>query len=269
MSVQRNAFKLFVSILDAFSPDNELMKKHVGFPIDNVIQIKLNKESFTNLFKDANMSTSASDRYQSAGLLTRLEDFFDRTKYSNHNNLASDVTILINNSYNDVDVNPVSLETACAKNGAVFDYFFKSNAAWDGNGDGTSTSISGEDTSYGGSSGVALKVYELICQELDNMISRNVLSTSEDGAVPDNSYDDLDNLYTIGANNFWNELQVGDSIFIEGSFNVPTAQAAKTYNSLSRDSTSASYDPVGSGNLPVILQFVYSTVNSYEYNPAA
>jgi hypothetical protein len=274
MSVSRNAFKLFVSIDGHLDPSSDIMKRHTGFPIDNVIQIKMNKDSFVGLFKDTVLAsgTSASDRYNSASLLTRLGNFFDRSKYSNHNNLASDITILINNTYNDVDVNPVTLETACAKDGSIFNYFVKSKASWDSdnNNETTSTSIDQVDASYGdATTSGGLMVYEVIGQEIDNMISRNYLSTSEDNSsAPDNSYDDLDDLYTRQSDQFWTQSKVGDSIFIEGSFNVPTARDTPAFSSLDRDSSSYSYDPVGSGNLPVILQFVHADVNSYSYNPA-
>lgn len=268
--VQRNAFKLYVSIADSLSVGTDLMKQHIGYPIDNVIQIKLNTSSFSALFKDPNLHSTSdlSQRYNCPDLLDRLSRFFDSSLFNNHNNLASDITILVNNTYNDVDVNPVTLETACAKDGTIYNYLFKSEAQWD-DVNSTSNNIAMESEEYGlevgGGVGSNLKVYEVIGREIDNMISRNVLSTSEDGFVPDNSYDDLDNQYNLESNNFWTNLQEGDSIFIEGSFTVPTGQTTPVFNSLDRNSNSTSYSPVGSGNLPVIVQFVNSSANSYEY----
>ena len=82
---------------------------------------------------------------------------------------------------------------------------------------------------------------------------------------PDNSYDDLDNLYTKKSDNFWDNLQEGDSIFIEGSFLVPTANATLSYSALDRAESSSEYSPVGSGNLPIIVQFVNSSNDAYSY----
>lgn len=266
--VVRNPFKLHVSILDNFdATDGSLMESHLGYPIDNVIQVKLSPSSFKALFRDTVMTTSATpdvqQRYDSDALLERLRSFFDRgTGLHNYNNLASDITTLIQNTYNDVDVNPVTLESACVKDGTIFDYFFKSSAQWQG----SSISSSGEmDEEYGDHTGDPIKVYQLMAREIDNMISRNLLSTSEDGIVPDNSYDDLDALYTIAEEAFWDNSQEGDSIYIEGSFLVPTKMTEKSYASLARDGSESAYDPVGAGNLPVILQFVNSQTQTYSF----
>ena len=273
--VTRNPFKLYVSISSALTETSDFMKQHVGYPVDNVIQIKLSKESFVRLFKDNLMNTTSvnvAQRYNCPDLLDRLRDFFDSVQLSNHNNLASDITILVNNTYNDVDVNPVTLEKACAKDGAIFKYYFESNASYDG-----SEIITDGGLEYGTTSvsPASLKVYEVMGREIDNMISRNLVSTSEDqsststsGLSPDIQYDDLDALYTIANNQFWANVKEGDSLFIEGSFNVPTSQATQSFESNARDGTSTSYNPVGSANLPIILQFVYSSNQSYSF-PAA
>lgn len=224
------------------------------------------------MFEDTEMPTTLpvhDGRYNSWGLRQRLQDFFDRVKFNNYNNLASDITILINNTFNDVDVNPVTLETACSTDGEIINYFVDSEALWD-NGVSTSTieNTSERDDEYGTSdASTALKVYEVMAREIDNMISRNVESTSEDGMVPDNSYDSLDAQYTQVAEAFWNNLQQGDSVFVEGSFNIPTKTGDRTYESTDRNNGTSSYQPVGEGNLPVILQFVHSTVTqTYNYS---
>ena len=272
----RNPFKLHVSILDSLNATSSFLREASRYPVDNVIQIKLSKEHFTDLFRDPGMSTSlAVDpamRYSAPGLLARLSSFFGRGKYHNYNNLAADITTLILNTYSDVDVNPVALEAACqSPNGAIYSYFIKSRAAAQGAGPAgsTSTSVSGaaENThEYGASDEIArLKVFELVARELDNMISRNMYSTSEDRDgdgtsdhwTDTSSYDDLDALYTISEAAFWQNLTEGDSIVVEGSFVVPTRLAAKNFG--------ASYDVVGSGNLPVILQFVYAATQTYGF----
>jgi len=235
----RNPFNLFVSIKDQFD-DNELriMKNHPGFPVDNVIQIKLSKSSFIDLFKDVSLDGSEiSERYSSSRLLQRLDLFFNRRIYHNHNSLASDLTILINNTYNDIDINPVNLESACASGGQIYNYFFKSEARYNG------TSVSREETTnenYGDASafGESILVYEMMAREFDNMISRNVDSTSESY---DTSYGLLDNEYSIHSNEFWENIRVGDSIFIEGSFMIPSK----------------------SPSLEVILQFVCADFDVY------
>lgn len=268
----RNAFKLYVSINDQLDIDNTLMKEYMGYPIDNVIQIKLSEASFKSLFKDPGMLTtepvSPGMRYNAVGLIGRLSSFFSRNgQFNNYNNLASDITILVNNTFNDVDVNAVTLESACTTDGTIFDYFLKSEAQWGGD----PVSLAGETTSeYGTSGETNCLVYEMIAREIDNMISRNVESTSEDMGTsgllqPDGSYDALDAQYTIANDAFWNELQEGDSIFIEGSFLVPTKKGVPEYKSIDRMGVETTYTPVGTGNLPVILQFVNSQSNSYAF----
>ena len=262
--VERNAFKLFVSIDRELEPGTDIMKSHEGYPIDNVIQIKLGPSAFRALFENTtNAMVDSASRYDAPELLARLKDFFSRSR-NNYNNLASDITILVNNTYNDVDVNPVTLETACADGGAICTYFTESVAKWD---DATLHDGSDENAAeYGTTTSLAqLMVYEVMARELDNMISRNILSTSEDGMMPDNSYDDLDNLYNLASDNFWTNLQTGDSIFVEGSFKVPTKQASPSWEKTDRAGGSSPYDPVGEGNLPIILQFVNSDVEVYSY----
>lgn len=273
MSVTRNAFKLFVSIKDQFSPTDEMMERHKGYPIDNVIQIKLNKTAFTDLFKDTTMDQTTSglltSRYDAEQLLVRLGSFFEKggaNSFNNYNNLASDITILINNTFDDVDVNPVALETACEKDGEIWEYFFKSNTIHAR--DSSSIELEADTDEYGAidpANNNKLKVYQVIARELDNMISRNIFSTSEDtiDEVADENYDDLDVLYSNLANAFWDNLTVGDSIFIEGSFKVPTAQATPAY--VESDGNGGSYNVIGSGNLPIILQFVHNDVETYNF----
>ena len=262
----RNSFKVFVSIENEMSNVADFLQLNEGYPIDNVIQIKLSKGYFVDLFRDTEMSTSGigdfmTQRYNSDNLLLRLGDFFDKDKYNNHNNWASDISILVKNTYNDVDINPVALETACSKNGDIFNYFFSSNCIFRRD-DGDDNAITHDDDSAlyddtTSTSGSSMKVYQVIGRELDNMISRNYLSTSEDNSsAPDTSYDDLDDYYAIFENDFWDNVTEGDSIFIEGSFLVPTTYSYTPQNS---------YDPVGSGNLPVILQFVCSDTVVYGY----
>ena len=220
----RNPFNLFVSIKDEFD-DNEsrIMKNHPGFSVDNVIQIKLSKSSFIDLFKDASLDGSAiSGRYSSSRLLQRLDLFFDRRIYNNHNSLASDLTILINNTYNDIDVNPVNLESACSNGGDIYNYFFKSVSSYNG------TSVSREETTgenYEDTSAVgeSILVYEMIAREFDNMISRAPQSAS---AIYDTSFGYLEDEYTLYGDQFWENIQVGDSIFIEGSFAIPSKTPA-------------------------------------------
>lgn len=274
----RNPFKLYVSVDQSLTVGSEMMKPFVGYPIDNVIQIKLSEDSFKSLFKDTLMSTSvvdASERYNSEALLNRFKAFFGKT-LNNYNNLASDITILVNNTFNDVDVNPVALEAACVTDGTIFDYFLKSDAQWNSN----PVSVAGENVDeYGEVTGRTTSsnclVYEMIAREIDNMISRNIASTSEDMEStsvlqPDGSFDLLDEQYTIANEAFWTSLSEGDSIFIEGSFVVPTRKTlpADYYKSIDRNGTEATYTPVGSGNLPIILQFVNSASTSYSFPQA-
>lgn len=283
MSVSRNAFKLFVTIDSALVPTSDIMESHKGYPIDNVIQIKLDQNGFKQLFRDEDMTTSTGSRYQAAGLLERFEKFFERNgdqKYNNYNNLASDITTLINNTYNDIDVNPVALEGACAKDGAIFNYFIKSgtqhrhNPASDEEyGSSEVLTSSGEMANeYGG--GNPLKVYEVIAREIDNMISRNVDTDNQNLSTSDleYNYSDLDALYTIAEEAFWSEenMKVGDSIFIEGSFNVPTANPKSDWKQNDVEGGSGDdYEVVGEdqgANLPIILQFVHSSVETYEFD---
>ena len=280
MSVQRNAFKLFVSIKDAYTPTSDIMEQHKGYPIDNVIQIKLDASAFKQLFRDDTpMSTSVESRYQAPGLLTRFGDFFSGSR-SNYNNFASDITTLINNTYNDIDVNPVALENACKTNGAIFNYWIKSETQHRHNPSSDEEYGSSEDLTtneeqtdeYGSptTTGSSLQVYEVIARELDNMISRGVntnnLSTSLEA-----DYSDLDALYTIAEEAFWAEdnMQQGDSIFIEGSFDVPTANDKTNWKQNDVESGSKGtddYEVIGSANLPIIVQFVHSSVFTYKFD---
>lgn len=240
--MDRDSFKLFVSIKNTWEGEPTIMINHSGFPVDNVIQIKLTRTSFVDLFKDKLLnSTSAllNGRYSSLRLLQRFEIFFNRQLYNNHNTIASDITTLIANTYNDIDINPVTLETACATNGSIFNYFIKSEVQFNLN------DVPYEEDKYDDkdTSGTSMLVYEMIGRELDNMISRNIFSISEDKMVPDNSYDDLDTLYTIYGDEFWRNIKIGDSIFIEGSFLIPEQRS-----------------------LPVILQFVCTDYDIYQTN---
>lgn len=283
MSVERNAFKLFVSIDDAYTPTSDIMEQHKGYPIDNVIQIKLDADGFKALFRDPGLTSSAADRYDASALLGRFEDFFSRDSarnLNNYNNLASDITTLINNTYNDIDVNPVALETACATNGQIFNYWIKSktqhrhNPASDeeyGSSEALTTSGEMTNNEYNESgvatTGSSLLVYEVIARELDNMISRGV-NTDNLSTSMDYQYSDLDELYNTAEEGFWGNSQPGDSIFIEGSFEVPTANSQRTgwkQNDVLDGSTGGDYEVIGNANLPIILQFVNSTVTTYEF----
>lgn len=285
MSVTRNAFKLFVTIDSALTPGSEIMEAHKGYPIDNVIQIKLDQDGFVALFKETDplMSSSGTDRYDPSKLLERFSKFFSRDpvdNLNNYNNLASDITTLINNTYNDIDVNPVALESACATDGEIFNYFIKSKTQHRHNPDIDKEYGSSEDLTDAGekvdeygvtaSSDGKLLVYEVIARELDNMISRNVnednleqLSTSLEY-----NYSDLDNLFTIVNQQFWENIQVGDSIFIEGSFEVPTANPKEDWkqNDVQGGASDEKYEVVGGANLPIILQFVHSSVETYQFD---
>ena len=271
-SISRNAFKLFITIDSALTDVQDFLQQHKGYPIDNVIQIKLSKNYFTTLFKGEVLSSSNSNnldiRYNSEDLLSRLENFFTDDNYHNYNNLASDITTLIQNEYNDVDINPVKLEHACKKNGDIFNYFFKSQTIYRRN--DTTSGI--DDITYENENHIQnmyddtsnqtgnLKVYQVIGRELDNMISRNTnldnVSTSLEG-----NYSDLDELYTIYNNEFWENIKEGDSIFIEGSFNIPTNKNTKEY----KNQFNEEYKIIGTANLPIILQFVNSNISTYGY----
>lgn len=289
MSVSRNAFKLFVTIDDALTPGSEIMEAHKGYPIDNVIQIKLDQNGFVALFKDdVPMTSSAEDRYSAPELLTRMGKFFSRdpvdgVSYNNYNNLASDITTLINNTYNDIDVNPVALEAACATDGEIFNYFIKSKTQHRHNpsvdeeyGSSEVLTTSGEKLDEYGEPASAdgkLLVYEVIARELDNMISRNVNTDNLElqSTSMEVGYSELDNLFTIVNDQFWTHVEVGDSIFIEGSFNVPTANPKSDWkqNDVQGGATGDDYEIVGgsaNANLPIILQFVHSSVVTYEYS---
>ena len=233
------------------------MKQHRGYPVDNVVQIKLSKNSFIDLFKDNGISSSNLDsRYNSKNLLERLSLFFNKNLTNNHNSLASDITILIQNTYNDIDVNPIHLENACASNGEIFNYFFKSNVIhFDEdviiNYEEDDSDLYNDNTYENNRN---IMVYEMIARELDNMISRNKpISSSYDN-------DKLDYYYYL--DNFWDYIQEGDSIFIEGSFKIPTSKTSKNYkNKLNED-----YNVIGVGNLPIILQFICTNIDIYSTN---
>ena len=270
--MNRNNFKLFITIKSALTDVQDFLQQHKGYPIDNVIQIKLSKNYFITLFKGEILSSSNSNnldiRYNSEDLLSRLENFFTDNSYHNYNNLASDITTLIQNEYNDVDINPVKLEHACKKNGDIFNYFFKSQTIYRRN----DTTSGTDDITYENENHIQnmyddtsnqtgnLKVYQVIGRELDNMISRNTnldnVSTSLEG-----NYSDLDELYTIYNNEFWENIKEGDSIFIEGSFNIPTNINTKAY----KNQLDEEYKIIGTANLPIILQFVLSKTSTYGY----
>jgi len=255
--MKRQNFKLFVTIDSSIKNVQNFLQQHKGYPIDNVIQVKLSKNSFVDLFKDDTISTSnLSTRYDSTRLLERLSLFFNKHLTNNYNSLASDITILISNTYNDIDINPVNLENACASNGDIYNYFFKSDVMHGGE----SVIINNEendsdlynDNTYQNSR--PIMVYEMIARELDNMISRNIYDTSSE------LYGELD--YYYHSENFWNYIQEGDSIFIEGSFDVPTSLKKKIY----KNQFNNNYDIIGIGNLPIIIQFVCSNLDIYSTN---
>ena len=267
--MKRQNFKLFVTIDSSIKNVQNFLQQHKGYPIDNVIQIKLSKNYFTTLFKgDILTSTSFEQnnlnaRYNSEGLLARLENFFTKERYNNYHNLAADITTLIQNTYNDVDINPIKLEKACQKGGQIFNYFFLSRTSYN------YTRIDYEDLDkiqqiYDDTSSQidGIKVYQLIARELDNMISRNVNLDNilQQSTSLEYQYSELDQLYTIYNDEFWNNIQEGDSIFIEGSFQVPTNKKKKNYKN--------NYTIVGSANLPIILQFIYSNTSTYGYHIA-
>lgn len=256
--MKRNPFNLFVTIESNFEDiDYDILKQHKGYPIDNVIQIKLSKNSFIDLFKDNSISSSdSSTRYNSTKLLERLALFFNKHLTDNYNSLASDITTLILNEYNDIDINPVNLENACATNGDIYNYFFKSEVIHSNKNVIINENIDDSDlyndNTYQNSRNIM--VYEMIARELDNMISRNIPISSS------YNYDQLDYFYY--SENFWNYIQEGDSIFIEGSFNVPTNKETKTYkNQFSED-----YVMNNLANLPVILQFICTNIDVYSTN---
>lgn len=256
--IKRHPFNLFVSIESKYeNTDESILKQHKGYPIDNVVQIKLSKLSFVDLFKDNTITSSnPSTRYNSQSLLERLSLFFNKHLTDNHNSLASDITILISNTYNDVDINPVNLENACASNGDIFNYFFKSNVEHSNQDviidEDIDDSDLYNDNTYQNSR--PIMVYEMIARELDNMISRNIYDTSSE------LYGELDHYYH--SENFWNFIQEGDSIFIEGSFTIPTAITQQQY----KNNLDETYDVIGTGNLPIILQFVCSNMDIYSTN---
>lgn len=252
----RNPFKLFVTIEQNYE-NNVMFKQHKGYPIDNVIQVKLSKDSFIDLFKDDSISSSdLLTRYDSTRFLERLSLFFNKHLSNNYNSLASDITILIQNTYNDIDINPVNLENACSSNGDIYNYFFKSNVTHADEDviidNAENDSDLYNDNTYQNSR--SIMVYEMIARELDNMISRNLYDTSSE------LYGELD--YYFQSDNFWNYIQEGDSVFIEGSFDLPTALEKRNY----KNRFDESYDIVGVGNLPVILQFVCSNLDIYSTN---
>ena len=270
MTLNRNPFKLFVTIDSSLSNNEDFLKQHKGYPIDNVIQIKLSKNYFTTLFKGDFLNSSSFDynstsfgnlnlRYNSEGLLSRLENFFTSEKYNNYNNFASDITTLILNTYNDIDINPVKLEKACKKDGQIFNYFFLSPTIIDYENSNDIQNMYDDISSQVG----GIKVYQLIAREIDNMTSRNLNLDNllQQSTSFEYQYSDLEQLYTLYNDEFWNNLQVGDSIFIEGSFNVPTSKVKNTY----KNQTNSNYDIIGIGNIPIIVQFVYSIETTYGY----
>ena len=77
---------------------------------------------------------------------------------------------------------------------------------------------------------------------------------------------------TIAENNFWSDdnMQQGDSIFIEGSFEVPTANSKRTgwkqNDVIDGSKGTGDYEVIGSANLPIIVQFVHSSVFTYKFD---
>ena len=251
VSVSRRSFSIHVSIYDSFANVDPLMKHHPGYSVDNVIQVKLSKNGFIDLFKDSTQSTSAEQRYSSSRLLQRLRIFFSQ-HLDNYNNLASDISIIIQNSNSDIDINPVNLENACKSNNVeIFTYFFQSPVSFDKQHiqykDSTADAYLYDD--YHGPdesvAGAPYKVYEYIARELDNMISRYVtplaMGTSYSTSSDDlDVYGQLDELFRIESDAFWDNVVIGDSVFIEGSFLLPN------------------------GNyVPIILQFVCTNLDVY------
>lgn len=222
MSFERDPFKCFVSIEKTIDESiiNQMMTQHIGYPIDNVVQIKLSKDSFTKLFKSSAINSSSvniEERYNSPELLNKLQTFFS-SQYNNYNSIASDITILISNTYADkIDINPVNLENACKPNGQIFDYFFLSECTY-------LYSSSAENYDDTTSNPGKMKVFQAIAREIDNMITRDISSDETTS---------LEELYSLHNDNFWNNLVEGDSIFIDGSFNIP-----------------------GDYNVPIIIQFL-------------
>ena len=104
--MNRPKFKLFVTIDSALTDVQDYLQQHKGYPIDNVIQIKLDTDAFKALFQDTSMSTSgelSAERYDATTLLTRFEDFFDRSNNNNHNkynNINTTQNTTTNNTHN-------------------------------------------------------------------------------------------------------------------------------------------------------------------------
>lgn len=259
--IKRHPFNLFISIESKYQDiDEDILKQHKGYPIDNVVQIKLSKNSFIDLFKDNTISSSNSNsRYDSQSLLQRFSLFFNKHLTDNHNSLASDITILISNTFNDIDINPVNLENACSANGEIYNYFLKSNVIHNNKDvnihkDIDDSDLYNDNTYENSADNRSIMVFEMIARELDNMISRNIYDTSSE------LYGELDHFYH--SENFWNHIQEGDSIFIEGSFEVPTEKQTQEY----KNQTDQNYDIIGTGNLPIIIQFVCSYMDIYSTN---
>lgn len=241
--MNRSAFKLHIAIDNSFSNHERILRNHPGYKVDNVIQLKLDRDSFIDLFKDSELGVGNSERYSSIRLLQRLQIFFS-IHYNNYNSLASDITTLILNENNDIDVNPVLLEAACRSNtGEIFQYFFLSNVSFDSQAqvtDNTHDASLYDDGVDADGTGDPLKVYQYIAREIDNMISRHIVDSSSDESY----YSSLDELYRIESDAFFDNIVVGDSIFIEGAFSLPNSKI-----------------------IPVILQFVHSHIDVYGSSP--
>lgn len=229
----RNAFRIHVALQDTHTVGSHIAVTATDLPSDYVIQISLSRNDFANLFRDPSMN--AQNPYNEQNLLNSFNNFWDASK-ENHNTLANSIYSLISNEYDDVDINPVNLKLATQSdfsgdgtNSQIFDYFHLSN-----------TTIASE-----ADSNIPLKVYQAIAAEL-----RLLLSNIPGDSNNTDSYEALENEY--GYIEFWKQenLQVGDSIFVEGSFKIPTESIEKRWGS---------YTPVGNdqgANLPCILRFM-------------
>lgn len=188
----RNCFEYF---LDINSTSTSI--SNYNYTIDNVIQIKLRKDDFKNLFKCDNL---IDNKYNSNELLNKLKLFFSN-EFNNYNIFTSDISIIIQNTFKDIDINSSLLEKECKENGYIFNYYFLS-----------------ECISFSSSTSSNKKVYEIISFALEDMINSSINNN--------NSFSDKND-------EFWNNIPIGDSIFINGNFNI-------------------SFDI----NIPITLQFV-------------
>lgn len=236
----RNPFRIHVELGAEHLIGDDIARQATAFPSDYVIQVSMNKASFTSLFKDVNMATGP---YNAENLKTRLISFWEKgVNNNNYKTFANSLFTLVMNEYQDVDINTVNLELSTQSNyeqadnnSEIFKYFHISN-----------TTIKHDDANQ-----TPLKVYEAMAAELGTLLTN--IAGDPNNTDP---FESLENQY--GYEEFWNTLQNGDSLFIEGSLQLPTESSNSQWLVKEAEGEVAAqyYTAVGGANLPCILRFM-------------